>query len=43
MEWIVFESLLALALLAGIVWWTASARHKPGDDRERDSSDRDPE
>jgi hypothetical protein len=43
MEWIYLESLLALAILAGIVWWTMRARHEPGSDRarERDRPDSD--
>ena len=30
MEWIYLEAAIALALLIAIVWWTISARHKPG-------------
>ena len=36
MEWIYLESIVALALLVGIVWWTAGARRKP-DARDRGS------
>jgi hypothetical protein len=32
MTWIFLEALLALAVAIGIVWWTVSARRKPGDD-----------
>jgi hypothetical protein len=45
MEWVLLESLLALAILIGIVWWTMTARHKPDDrpTRKRDSSHPDEE
>ena len=45
MGWIYLESLLALAIIVGIVWWTMGARHKPKPrpSRERDSSNDDPE
>jgi hypothetical protein len=36
MEWIYLESIVALALLVGIVWWTAGARRKP-DGRDKGS------
>ena len=36
MEWIYLESIVALALLVGIVWWTAGARRKP-DARDKGS------
>ena len=39
MEWIYLESLLALAILIGIVWWTMAARHKPDDRPKKPGSD----
>jgi hypothetical protein len=36
MGWIYLESLVALAILVAIVWWTMGARRKSDDtDRER--------
>jgi hypothetical protein len=32
MTWLVLEALLALAVAGAIVWWTMSARRRPGDD-----------
>jgi hypothetical protein len=43
MEWIYLESLLALAILIGIVWWTMAARHKPDDGRKRKRDSSHPE
>jgi hypothetical protein len=37
MAWLVFESLLAGAILVGIVWWTM----RPARRRDRDHTDRD--
>jgi len=31
MGWILLEALLALVIAVAIVWWTVSARRKPGD------------
>ncbi len=29
MGWILFEALLALAVMLALVWWTFRARHEP--------------
>jgi hypothetical protein len=35
MEWFLLEALVALAIAIAIVWWTASARRKPGEPTKR--------
>jgi hypothetical protein len=39
MGWIVFEALLALAAVLGLVWWTFRMRRE----RAEDAGDREPE
>jgi hypothetical protein len=41
MEWIYLESIIALALLVGIVAWTMGARRKPDGRAERGSGEAD--
>ena len=39
MEWFLFESLIALLVAVGIVWWTMSARRKDAPPPPRDLPD----
>jgi cytochrome c-type biogenesis protein CcmH/NrfF len=39
MEWLLFESLIALLVAVGIVWWTMSARRKDAPPAAPDGQD----